>query len=234
MSDLGPLSIAALIGEPTRARMLEWLLGGQSLTAKELACAAGVSAPTASEHLAKLVSGGLLQRSSRGRHRYYALASPALAHTLEQLMTLGPPKRFRPRSARDARLIEARVCYDHLAGQVAVDIAACVVRLGALTLTPEHAFVPDQRRDVWHRLGVAPSDARRWRGQPCLDWTERRLHVGGSLGAELMLRLMERRWLTREPRSRAVVVTASGRRGLREALGWTPRPDEAGSQTDPT
>lgn len=218
--------IAALLGDPARANMLVALMGGQALTAGELAWHAHVSAPTASGHLAKLTAAGVLALRVQGRHRYYRLASPEIAEVLHALMVaaaLGPP-RYRPPGPRDAALRLARSCYDHLAGRLAVALFEGLEAQGhvrasldgdAVTLTP-------QGRDFLRAFGLAlePSGTP---GRPlcrtCLDWSERRPHLAGRLGAALLDRLVELGWLTRIPGSRALAVSRAGEAGLVATFG---------------
>lgn len=212
-ADIAP--VAALIADPTRAAMLTALLGGRALAAGELAGIAGVSAATASAHLSRLLDGGLVDVISQGRHRYYRLAGHEVAEVLEVLsrMSARPPVRSL-RQSRQARLLEeARTCYDHLAGRAGV---------GLLDRLKEGGFY--DRQDLTEAgerllagLGVDVPRARRTRRRfapECLDWTERRSHLGGALGAAVTEVLFERGWYRRGPVPRAVVLTDEGREGL--------------------
>jgi DNA-binding transcriptional ArsR family regulator len=211
---------AALIGDPTRATFLTALCDGRALPASELAQRAGVSPSTASVQLAKLVEGGLLETERNGRHRYYGLADPSIATAIESLAVIAP--RRPASSLRQARigseLQAARTCYDHLAGALGVALFDALQR--QRLLTPELEVT---RRGA-KRLGELDLDIdelakrRRPLTRRCLDWTERRHHLAGSLGAALADRCFELGWLERLPSSRAVRVTDKGRRGLARAL----------------
>ncbi|MFI6902330.1 ArsR/SmtB family transcription factor [Nonomuraea sp. NPDC050394] len=223
-ADIAP--VAALIADPTRAAMLNALLDGRALAAGELARLAGVSAATASSHLAKLLEGRLVEVVSQGRHRYYRLAGHDVAEVLEVLARVSARPAVRSlRQSRQARLLEeARTCYDHLAGRAGV---ALLDRLradghldgGELTAAGERAL---------KLLGVdvdAVRGTRRRFAPDCLDWTERRAHLGGALGAALTDVLFERGWIARGSIPRAVIVTEEGRRELfdgKELTSHTP------------
>jgi DNA-binding transcriptional ArsR family regulator len=212
-ADIAP--VAALIADPTRAAILTALLDGRALAAGELARMAGVSAATASSHLAKLLGGGLVEVVSQGRHRYYRLAGHEVAEVLEVLARVSARPAVRSlRHSRQARLLEeARTCYDHLAGRAGVALLDLLREEGTLRgteLTPAG-------EDRLARLGVdvAGARARRRRFAPeCLDWTERRAHLGGALGAAITSALFEREWIRRGGVPRSVVITEEGRLGL--------------------
>jgi DNA-binding transcriptional ArsR family regulator len=216
--------VAALVADRTRAAMLLALGDGRALPACDLALQGGVKAPTASAHLAKLVAGGLLRMERQGRHNVYRLASPQVARLLEALATLAPPASpgtFREaRHGRDLRL--ARSCYDHLAGRLGVAVTEALVRDGALRPRgAAYALTPrGERRLV--RLGIdlaAARASRRAFARPCLDWSERRHHLAGALGAALLARFLDGDWLERRRNGRSLAVTERGWRGLQSALG---------------
>ncbi|GAA4961999.1 DNA-binding transcriptional ArsR family regulator [Nonomuraea thailandensis] len=214
-ADIAP--VAALIADPTRAAMLTALLGGRALAAGELARMSGVSAATASAHLAKLLDGRLVDVVRQGRHRYYRLAGHEIAEVLEVLAGISarPPVRSL-RQSRQARMLEeARTCYDHLAGRAGV---------GLLDRLREGGYydgqdVTEAGERLLSRLGVDVAGARRSRRRfapECLDWTERRAHLGGALGAAITEVLFERGWYRRGSVPRAVLLTDEGREGLAE------------------
>ena len=219
----GPLiaSVAALIGDPARANMLTALMNGCALTARELAETGGIAPPTASGHLARLVDAGLLAVRRQGRHRYYRLSGPDVAETLEALMGLAQrtgavPVRTGP---RDAALREARLCYDHLAGERGVALLESLQRRkmvdqgDTLQLTePGRAFLAG--------LGIAAdrlAGGRRPLSRACLDWSERRSHLGGALGAALLELMIERSWL-RRGEGRVLRFTPTGAKWFAEAF----------------
>ncbi|MEV1130686.1 helix-turn-helix domain-containing protein [Agromyces sp. NPDC049794] len=216
---------ARLMGEPARAAMLVALLDGRSLPASELAAIAGVKAPTASAHLAQLVEGGLVVDRRIGRHRYFALARAEVADAVEALQRIAPRQivtSYR-QSATAQRLAEARSCYDHLAGRVALRLADALVAEGAITpLRPgEPGRLGRLDGDLAGRLRVsevAEADSRRPVVRGCLDWTERRPHIAGRLGAHLLDTLVAEGWVSRVPGDRSLRVTEIGRAGF-AALG---------------
>jgi DNA-binding transcriptional ArsR family regulator len=215
---------AALIGDPTRATFLMALSEGRALPASELAQRAGVTASTASVQLAKLVGGGLLEVERNGRHRYYRLADPSIATAIESLAVIAP--RRQASSLRQARvgseLQAARTCYDHLAGALGVAVFDALQR--QRLLTPE-LEVTKRGAKRFGELGIDVDElARRRRplARSCLDWTERRHHLAGSLGAALASRCFELGWIERLPASRAVRVTETGRRAFARELAIDP------------
>ena len=210
---------ARLMGEPARAAMLIALLDGRMLPASDLAAIAGVKPPTASAHLAKLVDGGLVKGRRLGRHHYFSLAGPAVANAVEALQLLAPrpPVTSYAQSTMAARLAEARSCYDHLAGRVALQLAEALIAEG--TLAPLEAGAAGRilgtGGPLAQRLGVdrAVPDAasRRPIVRGCLDWTERRPHIAGRLGAHLLERLLDDGWVSRVPGDRSLRISEAGR-----------------------
>ena len=218
------VEVAALVGDTARATMLAALMGGQALTSSELAALAHVSRPTASGHLGKMVAARLLSVSQERRHRYYRIASPQVARMLESITAvaaLETPARYRPRSIKDDALRFARTCYDHLAGQLGVAIADALVAQGYVVLSEDGGEVTPAGATFLTALGadLTPKSGRRLFCRACLDWSERRFHIAGLVGAELWRCCLERQWLVPLRNSRTVGVTASGRRGLRDVLG---------------
>lgn len=209
--------IGALLGDPARANILIALLGGQPLTAGELAREAGVSAQTASGHLGRLHDGGLLAVAKQGRHRYYSLSSSEVAALLEQVLGLAArvgATRTRP-GPRDLALREARVCYDHLAGERAVILFERLHGLGALSGEAEELGLTARGLELLSQVGVE-LDARSRRPvcRACFDWSERKPHLAGQAGAGLLDRFMALGWVRRSPGSRAVSVTFTGASAL--------------------
>ncbi|MEM9631048.1 MAG: winged helix-turn-helix domain-containing protein [Pseudomonadota bacterium] len=215
--------IGALIGDPARANILGALMSGKALTATELAVEAGITGQTASSHLKKLMEGGLLTQAKQGRHRYFALAGPEVGATLEAIMGLAARKgHLRTRTGpKDPAMRAARVCYDHLAGDMAVrifnslqsrDFLQTSSDKGGLDLTVAGKnFVTDFGIDLDHL-----ASGRRPLCRACLDWSERRNHLAGSLGAAFLTRFQEEGWLRREKDSRVVHISARGNTELRK------------------
>ncbi|THF51082.1 helix-turn-helix transcriptional regulator [Allorhizobium terrae] len=209
---------AALIGDPARANMLIALMAGQALTAGELAANAGVTAQTASGHLAKMVQTSLLAVEKQGRHRYYRLAGPSVAQALETLMALSAQEPRRQRvGPKDARLRTARTCYDHIAGRLGVALADCLQHRGYVELSEGAARITRSGHDFFCDFGISLSDTPK-RGRPlcrtCLDWSERRPHLAGRLGADLLDRMLALGWVARLPQSRALRITPKGQAGF--------------------
>jgi DNA-binding transcriptional ArsR family regulator len=210
--------VAALLADRTRARMLDELSGGTPIVAGELARRTGVAASTASEHLALLERGGLIVVDRRGRRREARLATPAVAEALEAISRLADQRR--PRGLREANRMEAlrraRSCYDHLAGAVGVALTDALVSGGALSRSDGTFTAGDSPH--WERLGIdldALRAGRRPLARACLDWTERRDHLAGALGAAVLSVCLERRWLERRSADRALLLTPAGTQALR-------------------
>jgi DNA-binding transcriptional ArsR family regulator len=222
----GPLiaEIAGLVGEPARATMLAALVDGRALTASELAFAARVTPQTASTHLAKLAEAGLIAPSKDGRHRYFRLASPKVVEMLDGIVTVALENRprYRPLSRQARELSAARICYDHLAGRLSVDLADFFIGREYILTGEEAAEITEAGTRFLSDFGIEFStlgSTRRRFCRLCLDWTERRPHIAGALGAALTRRYFDLGWTERMKRSRAVIVTASGKCGFRETFG---------------
>jgi DNA-binding transcriptional ArsR family regulator len=212
-------TVGAAIGEPARALMLNALLGGRALPASELARVGRVAPSTASAHLARLAGAGLIVVEPHGRHRYHRLAGDDVAHALEVLATIAPPleiKTLRAASRADAER-HARSCYDHLAGELGVAITDRLVELGALARESLSLLDPQPLAAIG--IHAPQLTGRRPLTRACLDWTERRPHVAGQVGAAILTGLLDLRWVKRGPSGRAVELTPSGERGLHAALG---------------
>ncbi|RAI55351.1 ArsR/SmtB family transcription factor [Roseicella frigidaeris] len=220
---------AALLAEPPRAAMLQALLSGEALTAGELARVAGIGAPAASTHLARLVEGGLVAVHPQGRHRYHRLASEEVAAAIETLgglaAAVAPPRRWPHGEGFRA----ARLCYDHLAGRLGVALQAGLTARGWLAPAPGGWAATAAGEAGLAALGVdlpAARTARRF-ACDCMDWSERRPHLAGGLGRELAACCLRRHWVTRLPGTREgdplarrrLGVTPEGARRLHEALG---------------
>ncbi len=214
--------VAAAIAEPARSRMLCSLLDDHARTATELAVVAGVGASTASAHLLRMKELGLLRLAAQGRHRYYALAGSEVARALEALLVVAMPSAplppFVPGTPPPLRL--ARSCYDHVAGELGVAWHDRLLALGWLGADAVDYRLTPTGKEALAALGVSPEHTRRRRlAYPCLDWSVRRPHLGGALGAALLELGLARGWLRRQPDSRALDVTAKGWRQLDALFG---------------
>jgi DNA-binding transcriptional ArsR family regulator len=215
--------VAGLIGDPARAAMLVGLLGGRPLTAGELSMIAGVSAQNASGHLNKLRQANLISIEAQGRHRYYTLANSDVAHALESLAAISSAPRFIGRESPELSQIRiSRTCYDHLAGRVATEITAAVLKQDYLKANGKDFRITVTGEVFFAKLGVATAalhTQRRALARRCLDWTERKPHISGALGAALLLRFRELKWIAPIRGSRAVRITATGQAQFAKHFG---------------
>jgi DNA-binding transcriptional ArsR family regulator len=215
--------IASLVGDPARANMLTALMDGGALTASELALEAGVTMPTASSHLAKLVEGGLLTLQRQGRHRYYALSGHHVAAMLETISGVAErvgPRRARP-GPRDAAMREARICYDHLAGDRGVALYDSLLSRRILALRADTVDIGPKGQAFFDELGIdlpSLSGQRRPLCRSCLDWSVRRSHLAGALGAAMLDKIMEWKWARRDPQSRAILFSPAGKQNFERLL----------------
>jgi DNA-binding transcriptional ArsR family regulator len=221
--------VASLVGDPARANMLATLMSGRALTASELAYVAGVTPQTASGHLAKLNEAGLLALETQGRHRYFRLASPLVGQMLEGLMLVAAnePARHRPHWRNGEALRTARSCYDHMAGRVAVGMADSLASRSFIVWDADGGQVTQAGHDFLRGLGIAlpAATGRRVFCRPCLDWSERRPHVAGAVGAALLAHALDRGWVARPRDGRALDVTAAGRQAFAELFAVEIGPD---------
>ena len=222
--------VASLAGDPARAAMLHALMDGRALTASELARVAGITPQTASGHLARMAAANLLQVEKQGRHRYHRLATPAVAQMMESIMQVASGlEAVRPAPAtgpRDIALRVARTCYDHLAGHLGVALTDALVTCGHLELTRDAGLVTDAGIALFARIGInltlltaGGGKTTRVLCRPCLDWSERRPHLAGAVGAALCARSFEEGWIRRLHGTRAVAVTPKGHRIFRDTIG---------------
>jgi DNA-binding transcriptional ArsR family regulator len=229
------VGIAALIGDHARAEVLTALMADRALTATELAAVAGVTKQTISAHLAKLLDAGLLAVERQGRHRYFRLADRDVAQLLESLMGVAfRTGALRHRlSPREPALRQARVCYDHLAGELGVAIHERLLARRALAPSSDGLVLTAHGHRLLRQLGIdtaALALQRRKFCQACLDWSERRHHLAGAVGAALLARMIELGWLRRGKGSRVVFVAAHGRLALQHWIGaLTAEPAERGA-----
>lgn len=216
--DAGLAAAATAAADSTRARMLCALMDGRAYTATEMSLVGGVSASTASAHLRLLVEQGMIKCAAQGRHRYFHIASPEVAGTLESIMGLAA-KQPALQSKTPAKLRFARTCYDHMAGALAVTLHDRLVALR--WLTEDSSSLTDVGRTELSRIGIspAPSTSRRRFVFGCLDWSERRPHSGGLLGAAILATFETKHWVTRQPGSRQLVLTAKGCKALGDHFG---------------
>lgn len=220
-------TIGALLGDPARANMLTALLAGQALTAGELAREAGVTAQTASSHLSRLEAGGLLTQRKQGRHRYYALSGEDVAGVIEALMGLAARTgHTRVRTGpKEPALRRARICYDHLAGEMAVGMLESLKARGFVAEADETLSLTASGEIFIAALGLdlpTLASARRPLCKGCLDWSVRRTHLAGALGAALLDRFYALGWAAREPGTRLVRFSPRGLEAFREIFGVTP------------
>jgi DNA-binding transcriptional ArsR family regulator len=220
IGDTNLAAVGTLLAEPARAKVLLALADGRALAAGVLASEAGVAASTASHHLAKLVDAGLLTVSTRGRHRYFALAGPRVAELLEAVARVAPtqPVTSMRQGTRAYAVRYARRCYDHLAGRLGVALTDALCEQGVFAGENGARFtVTESGTATLSGLGVHAQAGEVVRG--CLDWTEQREHIAGPVGKALLTRLLELGWIAGSPATRAVRVTDLGRANLRERLG---------------
>ncbi|MEQ8393841.1 helix-turn-helix transcriptional regulator [Thalassobaculum sp.] len=225
--------IATLAGDPARAAMLNALMDGRALTATELASVAGITPQTASGHLNRMTTAGLLAVEKQGRHRYHRLAAPTIAQMVESIMqvasTLQPQRKRVATGPRDAALRTARTCYDHLAGQLGVALADALVDAGHAELDGDVGAITESGVKLFSSLGIdldRPTDRGGRRSarvlcRPCLDWSERRPHLAGRIGAALCTHAFEHNWIRRVDGTRAVSITPRGQQALRSSFGIT-------------
>ena len=209
--------IGALIGDPARANMLTALMGGKALTATELAAAGGITVQTASTHLAKLEAGNLLAQRKQGRHRYFTLADDSVGKFLESIMGFAAGRghfRHKP-GPKEPALRKARICYDHLAGDYGVRMLDNLIAEGAIDALGDGLALTESGETALKNIGIdvhALKSSRRPLCRSCLDWSERRAHLAGSLGKALLSNFLEKGWARRTAESRSVVFSPEGER----------------------
>jgi DNA-binding transcriptional ArsR family regulator len=223
--------IGALVGDPARANMLEALMDRRALTAKELAALAGITPQTASGHLSKLLTAGLIIMEQHGRHHYHSLASAEVARMLEGMQQVASTQNIKHAGRtirtgpRDAAMRVARGCYDHMAGTLAVSMTDAMLRRGQIEFDGDGGNVTDKGKSFLEKFGVdiaAATQSKRVFCRPCLDWSERRFHLAGAVGAALMHRTLELKWVKRQDSTRALAITQAGQDGFQKTFGIGP------------
>jgi DNA-binding transcriptional ArsR family regulator len=217
--------VAALIGDRARAAMLNDLMCGRALTATELCRTAGITKQTGSAHLKRLVDGQLVAVEAHGRHRYFRIANEEVARVLEGLAGIAHETRAvrHDSGPRDPNLRKARICYDHLAGEVAVTLYDSLRRRNAFRLDDGEIDLSDEGARIFAAFEIDVDELRKERRvlcRACMDWSERRHHLAGALGAALLRRFLDRRWARPERHSRIVRITPHG---LRWVSSLSPR-----------
>ncbi|MDH3669781.1 MAG: ArsR family transcriptional regulator [Gammaproteobacteria bacterium] len=215
--------IGTLLGDQTRATIVAALLDGRALTARELAHGAGVTPQTASFHLSKLDGAGLLDILPQGRHHFYRLASPDIADAIEALAGIAPSTKAKPAAKRKDDICFARTCYGHLAGYVGMALTEALREHDVIKPVGDDDFlVSPTGRHFFRDLDIDLVEIRKGRrlfARQCLDWSERKPHLGGSLGQAMTDTLVNKGWLRKRPNSREVHVTDTGHRGIKKLLG---------------
>jgi len=209
---------ATLIGDHARARMLTALMGGRALTATELAGAAGITKQTGSTHLRKLLDARFVAMEAHGRHRYFRIADEEVAQLLEEFMSFSVRTRACTTGPKDPALRKARVCYDHLAGELGVLLYASLSQRHAFDFNGTTVSLSAEGERLIAELGIDASAARSQKRAPCrvcMDWSERRHHLAGAVGAALLTRVIELGWAVRDKSSRAVNFKPHGERAFR-------------------
>jgi DNA-binding transcriptional ArsR family regulator len=215
-------TVAALVGDPVRANILWTLLDGRAFTATELAINVDSSPQNLSMHLAKLIGAGFISVAKQGRHRYYTYSRPEVAYAVEALAALLPPKQRSAVRETDVPIRTCRTCYDHLAGRLGVQVTESLVQKKLIEPGPGIFTLTAKGIRWFSDFGVdceTLQTGRRSFARACVDWTERRPHLAGALGAALLKKMMEEHWLRRMKDTRAVLLTPKGRKAMSEIFG---------------
>lgn len=218
------IATASLLCEPSRARILWNLLDGRAYTATELACVSDLSASSVSNHLSRLLKGEIVKVDIQGKHRYYSFANDEVAYVVESLANLAREKGVcgpeKPLAKDDVKY--CRSCYDHLAGKVGVQIADGLLSRGLIRLRNKNFIITEKGDTFFRDFGLdiqTLQKQRRFFAKACLDWSERKYHLAGSLGAALFNEMLRKDWLRRTKDSRVIVITSLGQREVRNTMG---------------
>ncbi|MHA4810667.1 ArsR/SmtB family transcription factor [Flavitalea flava] len=215
--------IANVIGEPVRAKILWALLDGRAYTATELAIFAEASPQNTSMHLKKLIQADFLMVTSQGRHRYYRYANDTIAYAIEALANLIPGNKKKSNSEDAASGVKyCRTCYDHLAGKIGVSITEALLQKHIITETANNYLVSDSGVKWFLAMHIDIAilkEKKRLFAKPCLDWSERRYHMAGALGASMLEKMLASDWIRKVKNSRAVIISSKGEKELYKSLG---------------
>jgi DNA-binding transcriptional ArsR family regulator len=212
--------VAALVSETSRAAILTVLLDGRLHPANELAYMAQIKPQTASFHLSKMVDSTIITVEKQGRHRYYGIRNPEIAQILETLLSIAPPIEIKSlkQASEDKAMRSARTCYDHLAGNLGVQLTDSLIKAGIIYEEKNAFVVTDKGEEFFKTFRIdleVVKKKRRSFAHKCLDWSERRYHLAGSLGTALLERLFDLKWVQRIPDTRAIKITSEGKKGLK-------------------
>ncbi|KQL39350.1 ArsR family transcriptional regulator [Bacillus sp. FJAT-25509] len=217
--------VATLVSETSRAAILTVLLDGRFHPASELAYMAGIKPQTASFHLAKLVDAKLVSVEKQGRHRYYGIRNQEVAHILETLLSIAPPIEIRSlkQASENTAIRFARTCYDHPAGKFGVLLTDSLINLGVINEESQGFIVTEKGERFFTDFQIDLEKIKKKRrsfSHKCLDWSERRYHIGGALGNALLERFLELNWIQRMPKTRAIKITFEGKKGFNEIFSF--------------
>ncbi|MFL9483166.1 ArsR/SmtB family transcription factor [Chitinophagaceae bacterium LWZ2-11] len=220
------VTASSLIGDPVRAKILWALLDGKAYTATELSIMVETSPQNISMHLAKLVNADFLKAASQGRHKYYTFARDEVAYVIEAMSHLIPPEinKKKLNDSQQSPIKYCRTCYDHLAGKVGVTLTESLLDKKLIELAGDEFSATKKGNTFFSKMDidlVTLKQSRRFFAKPCLDWSERKYHLAGSLGAALLNKMLTEDWLRRIKNSRAIVITAKGQKALKETFGMS-------------
>lgn len=213
--------VATLVSEASRAAILTALLDGRFHPASDLAYMAGIKPQTASFHLAKMIDANIVTVEKHGRHRYYGIRNQEVAQIMESLLSIAPPieiKSFK-HASENKGLRFARTCYDHLAGNLGVQLTNSLMNMGVINEEKDDFYLTEIGEEFFKSFQINLEEVKKKRrsfSHKCLDWSERRHHLGGALGNALLDRLLELNWVERVPKTRAIKITSEGKNGLKE------------------